>query len=115
MRQKNLCEGIEKKKHKSRPPRSEAWSDKKNKQERKKFRRDVKTKNQKRKIEKTVESVEENDDLESDFKMLKKFKKGKVNQILGYIFISLNTNFVCFRWYHQITKYKAPRKAYVIR
>jgi hypothetical protein len=79
-----------------RPPRSEAWSDKKNKQERKKFRRNVKTQNQKRKLEKTVESVEENDDLESDFKMLKKFKKGKVNQILGYIFISLNTNFVCF-------------------
>jgi hypothetical protein len=52
MRQKNLCEGIEKKKHKSRPPRSEAWSDKKNKQERKKFRRNVKKKNQKRKLEK---------------------------------------------------------------
>lgn len=79
IRLKNIAEGTESKKktHKSRPPRSEAWSNKKNKKERRQQRREIKTKNQKRKLEN--QNAAEEDDLESDFKMLKKLKKGKIS------------------------------------
>ncbi|XP_076115777.1 ATP-dependent RNA helicase DDX55-like [Mytilus galloprovincialis] len=83
IRKQNIAKGIEssKKKQKSRPPRSVAWSDKKNQKDKKKDRKDGKTKNKKRKLEKSVEVDEDNDDddLEQDFKMLKKLKKGKVS------------------------------------
>lgn len=92
IRKQNIAKGIEssKKKQKSRPPRSVAWSDKKNQKDKKKDRKDGKTKNKKRKLEKSAEVEEDNDgdDLEKDFKMLKKLKKGKVKFIR-----------VCFKHY----------------
>ena len=60
-----------------RPPKSEAWSHKKDRKERKKKRKEIKEK--KRKVEMTENDIKELDD---DFRMVKKLKKNKVRRLM---------------------------------
>lgn len=76
-RQIKLQNDTENKKKKfNRPPKSEAWSMKKDQKARKMRRKEIKEKKrQKRKVELTEEDI---NSIEEDFKMVKKLKKNKV-------------------------------------
>ncbi|XP_045175115.2 ATP-dependent RNA helicase DDX55-like isoform X2 [Mercenaria mercenaria] len=67
-----------KRKRLTRPPKSEAWSQKKDQRERKMKRKEIKEKKkEKRKVELTEEDI---DSLEDDFRMVKKLKNNKISQ-----------------------------------
>ena len=77
-RQEQLMNGeAKKRKPLKRPPKSEAWSHKKDRKERKKKRKEIKEK--KRKVEMTENDIKELDD---DFRMVKKLKKNKVSHLM---------------------------------
>ena len=84
-RQINLqSENEKRKKRLTRPPKSEAWSEKKEHKERKMKRREIKEKKrEKRKIELTEEDI---NDLEDDFRMVKKLKNNKVCKIFYFTY-----------------------------
>ena len=74
-RQEQLQNGsFKKSKPLRRPPKSEAWSDQKERKERKRKRKEIKQ-NKKLKIVMTEDDIKE---LEEDFRMVKKLKKNKV-------------------------------------
>ena len=84
-RQEQLMNGeAKKRKPLKRPPKSEAWSHKKERKEKKKRRKEIKER--KRKVEMTENDMKELDD---DFRMVKKLKKNKVQYMLT---VSENTS-----------------------
>jgi hypothetical protein len=86
-RLQKLQENLEIKKKLTRPPKSEAWSQKKDQKERKLKRKEIKEKKrQKRKQEITEEDLES---LEDDFRMVKKLKNNKVRIQLYEMFLYL--------------------------
>ena len=90
-RQELLMNGeAKKRKPLKRPPKSEAWSHKKERKEKKKRRKEIKEK--KRKVEMTEDDMKELDD---DFRMVKKLKKNKVSKEQGPVvqsIVSLTTS-----------------------
>jgi len=62
-------------------PKKIAWSEKMSKKERKRKRKEVKEKRKHKQNEVEVEDLdnEDNDDLEEDYRLIKKMRKGKVS------------------------------------
>ena len=82
-RQEQLLNGfLKKRKPLKRPPKSEAWSHKKERMERRKKRKEIKE--LKKKNEMTEDDIKE---LEDDFRMVKKLKKNKVNKHVAMMWL----------------------------